>query len=153
MSVKTKASPIYHGDKNNVNFDYDGSYRYLNLPCEHVHRVSNIFYSNIEDEYGNSIGYEGMRSFAITKSNLTNASLSYWLNQKSLYSPGLMKAAYGTFLTAYLVIWEMTGLLMRRLHVSMSHGLVQHQYVYLYAMITIAYISQANQIIGWVVKQ
>ena len=106
MSVKTKASPIYHGDKNNVNFDYDGNYRYLNLPCEHVHRVSNIFYSNIEDENGVSIGYEGMRSFAITKSNLTNASLSYWLNQKSLYSPGLMKAAYGTFLTAYLVIWE-----------------------------------------------
>ena len=96
----------YHGDKNNVNFDYDGNYRYLNLPCEHVHRVSNIFYSNIEDEYGNSIGYEGMRSFAITKSNLTNAGLSYWLNQKSLYSPGLMKAAYGTFLTSYLVIWE-----------------------------------------------
>ena len=97
----------YHGDKApNINLDYNGEYRYLDLPSEYVHRLSNIYYSNIEDEYGASIGYEGMRSFAITKSKLTNSSLSYWLNQKSLYPQGLMKAAYGTFLTAFLVIWE-----------------------------------------------
>ncbi|MBQ6351033.1 MAG: hypothetical protein IJI42_08915 [Methanobrevibacter sp.] len=57
----------------------------MDLPSEYVHRVSNIFYSNIEDEYGVSIGYEGMRSFAITKSNLTNADLDCWLNKKPLY--------------------------------------------------------------------
>ena len=97
----------YFGDESpNIYLDYDGEDKFINLPSLFVYRTSRIYYTNIEDEYGNSIGYEGMRSFAITKSNLTNASLSYWLNQKSLYSPGLMKAAYGTFLTAYLVIWE-----------------------------------------------
>lgn len=97
----------YYGDRTpNVNFDYNGEYRYLDLPSEYVYRISKIYYSDIEDEYGVSIGYEGMRSFAITKSNLTNADLAYWLNKKPLYSPGLMKAAYGTFLTAFLVIWE-----------------------------------------------
>ena len=64
--------------------DYDGEDKFINLPSLFVYRTSRIYYTNIEDEYGNSIGYEGMRSFAITKSNLTNASLSYWLNQKSL---------------------------------------------------------------------
>ncbi|WP_407453259.1 chitobiase/beta-hexosaminidase C-terminal domain-containing protein [Methanobrevibacter sp.] len=97
----------YHGDRApNVNFDYDGEYRYLSLPSEYAHRISNIYYSDIEDEFGVSIGYEGMRSFAITRSNLTNDSLAYWLSQKALYAPGLMKASYGTFLTAFLVIWE-----------------------------------------------
>ncbi|WP_407453266.1 chitobiase/beta-hexosaminidase C-terminal domain-containing protein, partial [Methanobrevibacter sp.] len=97
----------YHGNRApNVNFDYGGEYRYLSLPSVYAHRISNIYYSDITDEFGVSIGYEGMRSFAITRSNLTNDSLAYWLAQKSLYSPGLMKAAYGTFLTAFLVIWE-----------------------------------------------
>ena len=97
----------YFGDKApNIYFDYEGEDKFINLPSLFAYRTSRIYYTDIEDEYGNSIGYEGMRSFAITKSNLTNASLSYWLNQKSLYSPGLMKAAYGTFLTSYLVIWE-----------------------------------------------
>ena len=58
------------------------------------------------DENDKSIGYEGMRSFAIVKSNLTSDDLSYWLNQKELYAPGLMKAAYGTFLSPLLVIYE-----------------------------------------------
>ena len=47
-----------------------------------------------------------MCSFVILKDNLDSSDLTYWLNQKPLYSPGLMKAAYGTFLTAFLVIWE-----------------------------------------------
>ena len=63
-------------------------------------------YDNIEDENNESIGYEGMRSFAIVKGNLTSDDLSYWLNQKELYAPGLMKAAYGTFLSPLLVIYE-----------------------------------------------
>ena len=58
------------------------------------------------DENNNNIGYEGMRSFAIVKGNLTSDDLSYWLNKKELYVPGLMKADYGTFLTSLLVIYE-----------------------------------------------
>lgn len=97
----------YHGDRApNVNFVYDGEYQYLSLPSVYAHRISKIYYSDIKDESNVSIGYEGMRSFAIVRSNLTNDSLAYWLAQKSLYSPGLMKAAYGTFLTSLLVIWE-----------------------------------------------
>ena len=45
------------------------------------------------------IGYEGMRSFAVVKNNLTSTDLIYWLDQKDFYSPGLMKAAYGTFVS------------------------------------------------------
>ncbi len=58
------------------------------------------------DENNESIGYEGMRSFSIVKGNLTSDDLGYWLNQKELYAPGLMKAVYGTFLTPLLVIYE-----------------------------------------------
>ena len=47
-----------------------------------------------------------MRSFAIAKNNVSNNDLNYWLNQNELYAPGLMKAAYGTFLTPLLVIYE-----------------------------------------------
>ena len=47
-----------------------------------------------------------MRSFSIVKGNLTSDDLGYWLNQKELYAPGLMKAVYGTFLTPLLVIYE-----------------------------------------------
>ena len=106
MGIECENFIDYHSIESDFNFDYDDHYTYLSLPSEYVHRLSNIYYKDIEDEYGESIGYEGMRSFAVARSNLTNASLTYWLNQKSLYSPGLMKTAYGTFLTAYLVIWE-----------------------------------------------
>ena len=36
-----------------------------------------------------SIGYEGMRSFAVVKNNLTNDNLQYWLNQKELYKKNI----------------------------------------------------------------
>ena len=47
-----------------------------------------------------------MRSFAVAKGNVSDDILRYWLNQKENYDPGLMKAAYGTFLTSLLVIYE-----------------------------------------------
>lgn len=99
----------FHGDMiPNINFDYN----LLNPPSCYAHFISNIYYMDIEDENNISIGYEGMRSFAIVKDNLTNNDLQYWLNQKGLYTPGLMKEAYGTFLTSLLVIYEMTVWLM-----------------------------------------
>ena len=48
-------------------------------------------------------GYEGIRSFAIATTKVNDDILNYWLNQYSLYQPGAMKAAYGTFLAALMV--------------------------------------------------
>ena len=97
----------YHGDVTpDINFEYGGNNKLLNSPSSYAHRISNIYYTNIEDENNISIGYEGMRSFAVVKNNLTDTDLRYWLDQKELYVPGLMKAAYGTFLTPLLVIYE-----------------------------------------------
>ena len=93
----------YHGDLSPlINFNYNK----LRLPSSITIRTSNIYYDNILDENDLSIGYEGIRSFAIVKSNVTDEELEYWLNQKILYEPGLMKVAYGTFLTSLLVIYE-----------------------------------------------
>ena len=50
------------------------------------------------------VGYEGVRSFAIATTKVTNEIVQYWLNKQSQFAPGAMKAAYGTFLTALLVI-------------------------------------------------
>ena len=47
-----------------------------------------------------------MRSFCVAKDVVSDDVLSYYLNQKDLYNPGLMKAAYGTFLSSLLVIYE-----------------------------------------------
>ncbi len=97
----------YHGDITpDINFEYGGCNVLLSPPSGYVDRISNIYYTDIEDENNESIGYEGMRSFAIAKSNVTDDDLRYWLNQKEYYAPGLMKAAYGTFLTPLLVIYE-----------------------------------------------
>lgn len=76
------------------------------MKSDYALRVSNIYYTDITDENDVSIGYEGMRSFAVVRDNLTSDDLQYWLNQKSCFSPGLMKAAYGTFLTSLLVIYD-----------------------------------------------
>lgn len=97
----------YHGDVTpDINFEYEGNPKLLNPPSSYAHRISNIYYTDNEDENNISIGYEGMRSFAVVKNNLTNTDLRYWLDQKELYEPGLMKAAYGTFLTPLIVIYE-----------------------------------------------
>ncbi|NYB52643.1 MAG: hypothetical protein HVN35_08815 [Methanobacteriaceae archaeon] len=57
-------------------------------------------------------GYEGVRSFAIVTTKVTDEILQYWLDQKDktnsngtlLYANGPMKAAYGTFLTSLMMI-------------------------------------------------
>lgn len=49
-------------------------------------------------------GYEGVRSFAIATTEVTDETLQHWLNKRSLYPAGPMKAAYGTFLTSLLMI-------------------------------------------------
>lgn len=57
-------------------------------------------------------GYEGVRSFAIVTTKVTDEILQYWLDQKDktdsnrtlLYANGFMKAAYGTFLSSLLMI-------------------------------------------------
>ena len=97
----------FHGDVTpDINFDFEGEHKVLSPPSSYAHRISNIYYTDIEDENNVSIGYEGMRSFAVAKGNVSDDTLSYWLNQKESYNPGLMKAAYGTFLTSLLVIYE-----------------------------------------------
>ncbi|MBR4448187.1 chitobiase/beta-hexosaminidase C-terminal domain-containing protein [Methanobrevibacter sp.] len=97
----------FHGDVTpDINFDFEGEHKVLSTPSSYAHRISNIYYTNIEDENNVSIGYEGMRSFAVVKGNVSDDILRYWLNQKENYEPGLMKAAYGTFLTSLLVIYE-----------------------------------------------
>ena len=50
-------------------------------------------------------GYEGVRSFAIATTKITNNVVQYWLDRQSLYAPGAMKAAYGTFFTALMMIY------------------------------------------------
>lgn len=49
------------------------------------------------------VRYEGVRSFAIA-TEVNGSVVQYWLDKQSLYAPGAMKAAYGTFLTSILVI-------------------------------------------------
>ena len=65
-----------------------------------IHRISLIYYDNL------NIGYEGLRSFAFVTSNVSNSKLKYWLDYGELLSAGEMKAAYGSFLSALLVIYE-----------------------------------------------
>lgn len=97
----------FHGSVTpDINFDFEGEHKVLSPPSSYAHRISNIYYTNIEDENNVSIGYEGMRSFAVAKGNVSDDVLRYWLNQKENYESGLMKAAYGTFLTSLLVIYE-----------------------------------------------
>ena len=82
-----------------------GEYENIALPGNPSYRMAPIFYDNgIYD--GHDTGFEGLKSYAIAYSNVTSDDLSYWVSQKNLFSPGAMKAAYGTFLTALLVIYE-----------------------------------------------
>nr|WP_245248299.1 right-handed parallel beta-helix repeat-containing protein [Methanobacterium petrolearium] len=80
----------------------------INLPGNPIVRISPMIYFDgyMEDENGTlyDVGYEGVRSFAITTTKVTNEVVQYWLDKQSLYAPGAMKAAYGTFLTSLLVI-------------------------------------------------
>ena len=78
----------------------------FNLPSSYAYCVSNFYYTDILDENGVSVGYDGMRSFCVANDVVSDDDLSYYLNQKDLYNPGLMKASYGTFLSSLLVIYE-----------------------------------------------
>ncbi|MFA0833794.1 MAG: Ig-like domain-containing protein [Methanobacterium formicicum] len=82
-----------------------------------IQRMSTILYRNggyrhcLGDPYDpnatyeyREAGYEGVRSFAIVTTRVTAETLQYWLDKKSLYQAGPMKAAYGTFLTSLLMI-------------------------------------------------
>lgn len=71
-----------------------------------IHRISLIYYDNLIDENNLNIGYEGLRSFAFVTSNVSNSKLKYWLDYGELLSAGEIKAAYGSFLSALLVIYE-----------------------------------------------
>lgn len=71
-----------------------------------IHRISLIYYDNLIDENNLNIGYEGLRSFAFVTSNVSNSKLKYWLDYGELLSAGEMKAAYGSFLSDLLVIYE-----------------------------------------------
>lgn len=71
-----------------------------------IHRISLIYYDNLIDENNLNIGYEGLRSFAFVTLNVSNSKLKYWLDYGELLSAGEMKAAYGSFLSALLVIYE-----------------------------------------------
>jgi hypothetical protein len=77
----------------------------INLPGSPSLRLANIYYDNNIYE-GNNTGFEGMKSYAIAMTNISNEILSYWVSQKDRFNFGAMKAAYGTFLTALLVIYE-----------------------------------------------
>ncbi|MBI5460142.1 right-handed parallel beta-helix repeat-containing protein [Methanobacterium sp.] len=97
----------------------------INFPGNPICRESTMIYANggYYHTYGDDpsnptsilykdAGYEGVRSFAIVTTEVTDDILRYWLNQKDkkdangtlLYANGPMKAAYGTFLEALLVI-------------------------------------------------
>ncbi|WP_054835024.1 hypothetical protein [Methanobrevibacter arboriphilus] len=77
----------------------------LNLPGNPSLRIANIYYDNNIYE-GNDTGFEGMKSYAVAMTNISSEILSYWVSQKDSFNFGAMKAAYGTFLTALLVIYE-----------------------------------------------
>lgn len=77
----------------------------INLPGNPTYRMAPIFYDN--NIYNDQdTGYEGMKSYAIAMNNVSNEVLSYWVSQKNRFNFGSMKASYGTFLTALLVIYE-----------------------------------------------
>ncbi|BDZ72111.1 right-handed parallel beta-helix repeat-containing protein [Methanobacterium petrolearium] len=98
----------------------------INLPGSYTQRMSDLIYHNGAYAYetiNNTNwyeGYDGVRSFAIATTRVSDDILRYWLNQKDnynlttnytytegnmtyLFGQGPMKAAYGTFLTSLLV--------------------------------------------------
>jgi parallel beta-helix repeat protein len=98
----------------------------LNFLGNPIIRVNNIIYSNgyytYETETNSTTNtttytaeyasYEGLRSFAIATTRISDAIMNYWADQKDrkdingnyLYPEGAMKASYGTFLNSLLVI-------------------------------------------------
>ena len=50
-------------------------------------------------------GFEAIQSYAITTTKVTDSTIQTWLNKKSQYPTGYMKASYGTFITALTTLW------------------------------------------------
>ena len=81
----------------------------LNFTGNTILRTSPIMY--MDGLFG--AGYEGVKSFAIATTKVTDSIAQYWANQKDakdangnlLYPAGGMKAAYGTFFTALMMIY------------------------------------------------
>ena len=68
----------------------------LNFPGNVIQRTSQIVYTGSP--------YEGVKSFAIATTKVTNTVLQYWLEQYSNYqTSGAMNVTYNTFLTTLLV--------------------------------------------------
>ena len=68
----------------------------LNFTGNVINRVSQVIYSGST--------YEGVKSFAIATTDVTNSVSQYWWNQYSNYQTGgAMNAAYNTFLTALMM--------------------------------------------------
>ncbi|WP_048080198.1 right-handed parallel beta-helix repeat-containing protein [Methanobacterium arcticum] len=67
----------------------------LNFPGNVIQRTSQVIYSGSP--------CEGVKSFAIATTDVTNDVLQYWSDQYSNYHTGAMNAAYNTFLAALLV--------------------------------------------------
>lgn len=80
----------------------------LNFTGNNILRTSPIMYLD-----GFLAGYEGVKSFAIATTQVTDEIAQYWADQKNatdvygnlLYLPGAMKAAYGTFFTSLMMIY------------------------------------------------
>ena len=85
---------------------------FLNFPDSSLKggRISNIYYVNgdntpRESDNVYSAGYEGLRSYVIATTNVTDNDLIYWASLNETIPIGPMKAAYGTFLEALMVIY------------------------------------------------
>ncbi|OPY22830.1 MAG: hypothetical protein A4E26_01138 [Methanobacterium sp. PtaU1.Bin097] len=50
-------------------------------------------------------GFEALQSYSITNTKVTDSTVHSWLNKKSQYPIGEMKASYGTFMTALTTLW------------------------------------------------
>lgn len=79
----------------------------LSYPGKSALMTGSIIYANgldSSDSVGD--GYEGVISFAIATTKVTDNMMQSWLDQYSNYSQaGNMKAAYGTFMTALTTVW------------------------------------------------
>lgn len=115
MSYTGNAGPIIELPSSNEN-----QIKELPFSGNYISRLSKITYWNgaYLDTDTNGMyffkpgGYEGVRSFAIVTTKVTDEILQYWLEQKDkkningtyIYLAGPMKAAYGTFLTSLIMI-------------------------------------------------
>ena len=88
----------------------DNSIIDLNFTGNVINRTSTIIY--MDGEF-NTADYEGVKSFAIATTKITDGIAQYWADQKDatdtngnlLYPDGYKKAAYGTFFSALMLLY------------------------------------------------